>query len=241
MPIRVDLPEPGHAAHIESVFGYFRAVDERFSTYKDGSEISRINRGEIDAPEYSGEMREVFALARKAKRETGGYFDIKRPDGSIDPSGAVKGWAINNAARILDASGVADYLIDASGDIALSGMNERGADWSVGIRNPFESGAVVTVVYPRGRGIATSGSYLRGAHIYDPHDPSRPLDEIVSITVIGRDVLEADLYATAAFAMGRAGLRFIESKDGLEAYMIDRTGLAASTSGFAAFTLPSAP
>jgi len=68
----------------------FTSVDKQFSTYKNDSEIMRINRGEISVENYSKEVKEIFALAEKTKRETSGYFDIKKPDGTLDPSGVVK-------------------------------------------------------------------------------------------------------------------------------------------------------
>ncbi len=86
-----------------------------------------------------------------------------------------------------------------------------------------------------GRGVATSGTYVRGQHIYDPHDRTRPLTEIVGLTVVGPDILEADRFATAAFAMGRDGIVFIESMPGLEGYAIDKNGRATLTSGFGDF------
>lgn len=109
-------------------------------------------------------------------------------------------------------------------------------DWSVGIRNPFKSEEIVKVVYPRGKGVATSGSYVRGSHIYNPLEPDDGLKEVVSITIIGPDVLEADRFATAAFAMGKSGIEFIEKMPELEGYMIDKEGVATFTSGFSAYT-----
>jgi thiamine biosynthesis lipoprotein len=126
--------------------------------------------------------------------------------------------------------------VNAGGDIAMSGKNEKGDDWSVGIRNPFNVTEIVKVIYPRGKGVATSGSYVRGAHIYNPLAPEDELKEVVSITVVGPNVLEADRFATAAFAMGKAGIAFIENTPGLEGYMIDRGGVATFTSGFATYT-----
>ena len=181
-------------------------------------------------------MHEVFTIAKCTMAESDGYFNIRRPDGSIDPSGVVKSWAIKNTADIITNAGYTDFIIDAGGDIAVSGTNEHGDDWSVGIRNPFKRDEIIKLMYPKGFGVATSGSYIRGAHIYDPHDPEMPLDEIVSITVIGPDVLEADRFATAAFAMGPRGIRFIEQMPDLEGYMIDRNGIATMTSGFDFFT-----
>ncbi len=81
-------------------------------------------------------------------------------------------------------------------------------------------------------GIATSGSYRRGQHIYNPHNANAPLTEIVSISVIGPNVYEADRFATAAFAMGKQGINFIENLKGFEGYMINKDGIAVQTSDF---------
>ena len=105
-------------------------------------------------------------------------------------------------------------------------------------RNPFDGQQIIKVVHPRGRGVATSGTYVRGEHIYNPHAPDRPIADIVSLTVIGPDVLEADRFATAAFAMGRAGIQFIEAMPGLEGYVVDRSGRATLTSGFGDYCAP---
>jgi thiamine biosynthesis lipoprotein len=236
MPIEIDIVSDDAAQTLDDAFAYLTSVDERFSTYKAESEISRINRGEIETSAHSDEMKEVFALAEKTKKETKGYFDIRRPDGSVDPSGIVKGWAIHNAAKVIEDAGHEHFFINAGGDIAMSGKNEKGEEWSVGIRNPFNSAEIVKVVYPKGKGVATSGSYVRGAHIYNPHSPADKLSDVVSITIIGPDVLEADRFATAAFAMGKSGIDFIETIPGLEGYMIDTSGVATFTSGFAAYT-----
>ncbi|MBI5004504.1 FAD:protein FMN transferase [Candidatus Kaiserbacteria bacterium] len=221
---------------LEKVFEYFTAIDERFSTYKETSEISRINRGELSPSEYSDDMRAVLKLAEDTKHATHGYFDIRTPQGTIDPSGVVKGWAINGAAQLLHEQGYHDFWVEAGGDIQTSGHNAADAPWSVGIRNPFDAREIVKVLYPAGRGIATSGDYIRGKHIYDPHTMQPAASDITSLTVIGPDVDEADRIATAAFAMGIDGILFVESLEGFEAYAIDRDGTATLTSGLAACT-----
>ncbi|MBI5405750.1 FAD:protein FMN transferase [Candidatus Kaiserbacteria bacterium] len=238
MPIEIEIVGEGVQKARETAFAYLVAVDERFSTYKEESEISRINRGELSSAAASEEMQEVFQIAEKTKEETRGYFDVCRPDGRFDPSGIVKGWAIRNTAALVRNAGYENYFVNAGGDIAMGGKNAKGEEWSVGIRNPFNIHEIVEVVYPRGKGIATSGSYIRGNHIYNPHKPEEELREIVSITVIGPDVLEADRFATAAFAMGKKGIEFIEQLPGFEGYSIDATGIATLTSGFGAYTHP---
>jgi thiamine biosynthesis lipoprotein len=246
MPAIVEIVgESARAEDVAAVFDYFDDVDERFSTYKATSEISRINRGEIEKANYSTDMREVFAIAEKTKRETDGFFDIKRPalpaqaGGSLDPSGIVKSWAIKNAAELLIERGYEDFYIEIAGDIQTRGVNAAGEPWAIGIRNPLNREEIVKVIYPRGAGVATSGTAERGQHIYNPHTPGEKLGEVASITVVGPDILEADRYATAAFAMGARGIEFLEQLAGFEGYEIKINGIARLTSGFARYTISS--
>jgi thiamine biosynthesis lipoprotein len=220
---------------MDEVFDYFAAVDARFSTFRPESEVSALNQGRIAASELSPEMREVLALAERTRHESDGYFEIRRADGRLDPGGIVKGWAIRNAADLVRHAGVANFFIEAGGDLQAGGRNQGGEEWSVGIRNPFNESEIIKVVTPKGRGIATSGTYVRGQHIYNPYMPQQRIEDIVSLTVIGPDVLEADRFATAAFAMGADGIYFLESLPGFEGYVVDAAGGAMQTRGFKAF------
>jgi FAD:protein FMN transferase len=232
MPVTIEVVDAAVTAQdLESVFAYFEYVDRKFSTYKPDSEISMLNRQEITLDQSSEDMQAIFALAEQTRLETDGFFNIDR-NGMYDPSGIVKGWAIFTAAELLRQAGFANYYVDAGGDIQISGKNADGQDWRVGIQNPFNPMEIVKVLALRDCGIATSGTYVRGEHIYNPADTDQPISGIVSLTVIGPDVYEADRFATAAFAMGPAGLLFIEKLPGFEAYMIDPNGMASYTSGF---------
>jgi thiamine biosynthesis lipoprotein len=235
MPITVEIGDGGHDGVVDEVFSYFATVDRRFSTYRPDSEISALNQGRIAAADFSADMRQVLKIADRTTRETGGYFQIRRSDGILDPSGIVKGWAIRNAAKLVLASGARNFLVDAGGDVQTGGKSPDGDDWRVGIRNPFNESQIIKTLLPRGRGIATSGSYARGDHIYNPHRPERRITDIVSLTVIGSDALEADRFATAAFAMGGDGIYFIEDMPDLEGYVIDASGVATLTSGFGTY------
>lgn len=241
MPITVEIADPtADPAALEAVYDYFHYVDEKFSTYKDASEIMQINRRELEIADASADMQTIFALAEQTRQETYGYFDI-RHKGKIDPSGIVKGWAIYNAALLLADWGYTNYYVDAGGDIEVCGQNADGQNWRVGIRNPFAINEIVKVVALTNCGIATSGTSIRGQHIYNPQSDRESIDDILSLTVIGPNVYEADRFATAAFAMGADGIRFIESLDGFEGYMIDAQGIATLTSGFARYVLKPEP
>ena len=236
MPITVEVVDPGVTeADIEKVFAYFRAVDDTFSTYKEHSEIAKINRGELGEEAYSDEMKTILAVSEQTRQETRGYFDIQH-NGILDPSGIVKGWAILQAAHLLKDGGLTNFYIDAGGDIQVAG-NKDGEPWRIGIRNPFNRKEIVKVLVVTDKGVATSGTAIRGQHIYDPHNPDTSLQDVVSLTVIGPNVYEADRFATAAFAMGKRGIFFIQQLPGFEGYMIDASARATFTSGFERYVL----
>ena len=238
MPITLTLPgATAKAADFAAVYDYFVAVDAQYSTYKADSEISQINDG-LPGSKWSQEMKLILQLCEQTTTETNGYFDIHNK-GKLDPSGLVKGWAIQQAAELLRRRGRHDFSIDAGGDVQLDGLNVAQKPWRIGIRNPFKRDEIVKVVALTGSGIATSGLYIRGHHIYNPLAPDTALTEVASLTVIGPNVYEADRFATAAFAMGRAGIQFIDSRDGLEGYMIDSEGVATLTTGFERFMVAS--
>lgn len=222
---------------LEEVFAYFRYVDEKFSIYKETSEITAINRGVIAKEKYSEDMKTVFDLSEETKRITNGYFDIITPEGYCDPSGLVKGWSIYNAAQILKKHNINNFYVEAGGDIQACGHNRDGKPWVIGIQNPFnKKREIVKALHLTDKGVATSGSYVRGQHIYNPVDKKTMTEDIVSLTVIGSNIHDADRFATAAFAMGNKGIHFIENLSGFEGYSIDLKGVATMTTGFNTYT-----
>lgn len=234
-----DFPSPNNTdSPFDLVFNYFHYIDEKFSTYKEDSEISKINRREISPDKFSEDMEEIFRLSEITKKETQGYFEIKKQDNSIDPSGMVKGWAIWQASKLLDKQGYKNYFIDIGGDIQTHiPENSDNEFWKIGIRNPFNLEQIVKILKIKNEGVATSGNYERGHHIYNPLLQTYEQTDILSITVIGENIYEADRFATAAFAMGKSGITFLESINGLEGYMIDINGIATETSNFHKFVI----
>lgn len=217
----------------DEVFAYFEYIDKTFSTYKNDSEITKLNEGKVKMEDLSDDMKLVLKLSEETKRLTDGYFDITTLGGICDPSGLVKGWSNYNAAKILERYKIKNFYIETGGDIQVSGHNEKGEQWSIGIQNPFNTKReIVKTIYLNKNGVATSGNYVRGQHIYDPVHWKYHIGDVVSITVIGPNVFEADRYATAAFAMGKEGIHFIEKLTNFEAYSIDKNGIATMTTGF---------
>lgn len=211
-------------------------VDATFSTYQAGSDVSRLARGEITLADCAPEVAEVLAACERLTALTGGYFTA-RPDGTLDPSGYVKGWAVERAAAIIAEAGSAAHTVNGGGDVQCVGGrpdgSASGAPWRIGISSPFRPGALALVVAGRDFAVATSGTAERGAHIMDPLS-GRPAAGLASITVVGPHLTGADAYATAAFAMGprRAREWAEDAMAGHEAYAILPDGTTWQTSGF---------
>ena len=232
MPITVAINAPGSEHAVQSIFDLFIEDDDQFSPFKPTSETSRIASGEFERSKASRQMRDVLRRAARAKTLTKGYFDIDH-EGHFDPSGIVKGWSIRRAALRLRSAGYSDFFIDAGGDIVAAGHNDKGERWSVGIRHPLEPRKIAQRIRLSDQAIATSGTYERGAHIYNPLTHHHPTD-LLSISVVGPDIETADILATAAFAMGAEGPAFILTVPHYYGFAITRDQTTLATPGFEA-------
>jgi len=231
MPVTVHVADPSASpAGLEEVFEDFMLLDQTFSPFVEGSEVCRLNRQELPLEDASDLVKLALSLSRLYEMATDGYFSPWIA-GKLDLCGLVKGWAIDRGCSILERRGYHNYFIDAGGDAQTRGLREDGTPWRVGIRHPVQRDKVVRVILASDVAVATSGNYEKGDHIVDPHT-GRPAVELVSFTVVGPDILQADAYATAGFAMGKDGLGFIEGAAGYEAYAIDRSYLGTWTAGF---------
>jgi thiamine biosynthesis lipoprotein len=233
MPVTVDVrDEDLDESVLEQMFDSLRFADATFSTYKEDSEISRMNRRELAVAAAHPDVREVLDRCEALRIETEGYFDMRAATAeAIDPSGLVKGWAVDRAASILDEAGIQNYAVNVAGDMRLHGRAVPDPCWSVGIQHPLESGSIAAVVEANDLAVATSGAYARGDHVIDPHT-RRPPVGVLSVTITGPELATADAYATAAFAMGEAGIHWTARLHGYEAMTILADERVLSTPGF---------
>jgi thiamine biosynthesis lipoprotein len=233
MPIVIDVrDDDAHDEMLELAFDEFRSVDARFSTYKDASDISRLNRGEIAMRDAHAEVQDVLARCARLRAATRGYFDVCAASHSfIDPSGLVKGWSVDRVAGMLAGLGARNFAINAGGDVIVRGCAYPDDCWRVGIQHPTLSDKVAAVVVANDLAIATSGAYARGAHIINPHTRRAP-SGVLSVTITGPDLATADAYATAAFAMGTQGPAWTARLTGYEAMTILSDDRVLSTPGF---------
>ncbi|HTV12872.1 MAG TPA: FAD:protein FMN transferase [Acidimicrobiales bacterium] len=200
--IRTPLPEELVDEAVERACEWLRWVDETFSTYKDASDVNRLERGELAVDHCSAELRSVVDLCYELNKVTGGYFDAWAA-GRFDPSGVVKGWSMERASRTLSEHGLVDHCLEGGGDVRLAGspLWGTGAPWRVAVRHPVRRDAFCALLDAGPGAVATSGTYERGLHVLNPFT-GLPSSEILSVSVVGPDLTHADAYATAALAMG---------------------------------------
>lgn len=194
--------EDAGALAVARVYDELREVDALFSTWRVGSEVSRLGRGELSLAACSPDVRAVAQLCDRACTDTGGLFDARRPDGGWDPSGLVKGWAVERASRHLEALPL-DWCLNAGGDVLVRSLS--GEPFGVGIADPRDPSGVVAVLRLTAGAVATSGTAARGAHLWDPRTGAAA-GGLASLTVTGPSLLEADVLATAAFVAGSLGV-----------------------------------
>ncbi|HMJ37780.1 MAG TPA: FAD:protein FMN transferase [Baekduia sp.] len=224
------------AAAARAAFAWLDEVDLTFSTYRDASDVCRLDRGEISLAECSDEVADVLDRCEELRAETGGAFDV-RATGSLDPSALVKGWAVERAAQLLEGFGLRRYCVNAGGDVRVGLGPAPGQSWRVGIRHPRAADQVAAVVGARRLAVATSGAYERGPHVIDPRT-GLPPSGVLSTTVVGEDLGTADAYATAAFAMGRHGIAWVAGLTGYAGMAIHDDGTVVVTPGFDALREP---
>ena len=214
-------------------------ADSRFSLYKEESETSQLANGQLDWSAASQVQRDVREQCESWKERTGGFFDATRPDGRYDPSGLVKTWAAKNAGEYLEANGLQNFTINAGGDVYMSQNLDDSVLNRVGISNlkPIASThAGVNLVLDLGgtqyKGVATSGNIERGEHIWRKVQQA----EIpIQVTVVARDLVTADIWATAIYSGGSEAMSLMEQVEkpgSVLALCFMNTGRMISSVGF---------
>jgi thiamine biosynthesis lipoprotein len=244
MPMSIHLRGAVEGPQVEpailAAYDELRRADALFSTYRDDSEVTRINAGELSLEDAHPDVRAVAALCDVARDRTDGAFDamLPRPDGGrwFDPSGLVKTWAAERAFAFLERLPDVDAYLGAAGDVVA--RVESGPPWRVGIESPIEAGRLIDVVELSGGGVATSGTAARGAHIVDPRSGA-PADALLSVTAAGPSLMWADVYATAACVIGDDALDWLSTLDGYEGLVVYAgTGHVRRTAGWRANSAP---
>ena len=213
---------------LDEAIGLLHTIDATFSTYRADSVISRLDRGELARAELSEEVRHVLDACAWWQTKTDGWFSA-HASGTLDPSGYVKGWAIQRVSDLLRDAGSTSHCVNGGGDLQCFGNAGSGEPWRAGIADPRDRSRVIAVVAGADLAVATSGTAERGQHILDPHTGRPPGEPLLSFTVSGRSVVESDVYATAGFAMGAAARDWFTGRGDVSAFAVAADGTTWST------------
>ncbi len=219
-----------------NVVAELHEVDATFSTYRADSAVSRIGAAncDLDGRRTPSRGRRPVRGGRSRGPRTRSALAPRRPARApaFEPTGLVKGWAVEDACRRLSRRLPAyDVLVDAGGDVALACRRTDTPDWTVGIEDPRDTSRLLATLPLRSGGVATSGSAARGAHVLDPRSGEPGGDGLLSVTVVGPSLLWADVYATAAFARGADADGWLATLPGHVALVVAEDGTTRTVTG----------
>jgi thiamine biosynthesis lipoprotein len=232
--------------HLERAGDILHEADRTFSTYKPESPISRLAAGKTTLAECPPVVAEIWDSCEDWERTTDGWFSAFTPQNTFDPSGLVKTWAAKAAFNYLLENGITDITLNAGGDILIGDDCSEAIDWRVAIHKPVSvlspDAGLLTVLDLHGtqyRAVCTSGSAERGNHIWDPKAPGKePAGALLQATVVARDLVAADVWATAVFAMGPRAIEELTKhnnahpESAVEALIVLPDGGLNATDGF---------
>lgn len=177
------------------------------------------------------ELKEVLALVNyrnilldEEKRKVG----FRGKGMNVNLGGIAKGYAVDRAIERLRYWGIKRAIVNAGGDIYLLGRPFDRDFWAIGLRHPRKRGEILGVIKARDEAIATSGDYekyfildgKRYSHLLDPHT-GKPVEGMLSVTVLAENTLKADGLSTAIFVLGpEKGLELANRLEGVEAIII---------------------
>ena len=176
----------------------------------------------------------TFTGYTKVKLSADGRIVKEDPRIMLDCSAVAKGYSVDVIATLLDKKGVKNYMIDIGGEVVVKGENPHKKPWRIGINKPVDDSLSLnqdlqTILHVTNAGIATSGNYRnfyykdgkKYAHTIDPQTGYPVQHSILSATVIARDCMSADAYATAFMVMGLEKVKaFLAAHPEIEAYLI---------------------
>lgn len=229
----VEVDVPTVAGQVERFFEDIRRFDRIFSLWRSDSDLCRVRRGEVSPADVAPELLEVVDLCTVAESLTQGWFNPwtagRQTLAGFDPTGLVKGLAVERSADRHLADGEHDFCVNAGGDI-LAWSREGAEPWRFGVENPADRDKFIAVVTLARGALATSGNAARGPHIRDP-TTGRLADALGSVTVWGESLTWTDAVATAAFASGTRWT-WLEALTGYGHLVVDPGGtvLAAAES-----------
>ncbi|RKX96616.1 MAG: hypothetical protein DRP84_00245 [Spirochaetes bacterium] len=149
-------------------------------------------------------------------------YKITKPSSiKLDLSAIAKGYIVDLTSRYIKSKGFTNFLINAGGDIFVSGFNKKGEKWKIAIQDPFNPDKYSGILNITNSSVVTSGDYenffikddKKYCHILNPKTGYPPFN-MHSVTIISEETSFSDAVATAVFVMGPdKGFNFLKNNN----------------------------
>ena len=186
---------------IDEIDKYLKKVEEKFSPFLPDSLVSKLtDLGEVLQENFFDlEYQEVYSRSILAKKETRGLFNPFF-EGKYNPTGFVKGWAIETAFMryikpLIDNNIIEAGAINGAGDMQVGTSIDSDFSWEIGIENPEDKEKIIARYSIKNGAVATSGINKKGQHIKSENDI-----EHIQVTVVGKYLSDVDVVATVGVA-----------------------------------------
>ena len=211
---------------VNEIDKYLQNVEEKFSPFLSESLVSRHTDigEELQDDFFDIEYQEVYSRSIIAKKETHGLFDPFF-DGKYNPTGFVKGWAIENAFMkyikpLIDNNILEAGAINGAGDMQVGTRLDSSFSWKIGIENPEDKEKIIAKYSIKNGAVATSGLSKRGRHIKSDNDINH-----IQVTVVGTYLSEVDVLATAGVVANEKIWREIVENKLLTGILLTKEGI----------------
>ncbi|MFC6176334.1 FAD:protein FMN transferase [Companilactobacillus huachuanensis] len=196
-------------------------IDRDFSPFRTDSLVSKYQRGDRNPILDSNDFQIVYGQAILAEQMTDKIF-TPYFDGKFDPTGLVKGWAIEQTfdkylTPLLDDPKIEGISLNGGGDIKFATKVNSEFCWGIGIEDPDNLQRILATYYLKNGAIATSGDSKRGEHIV-----RQIPNKIEQVTVVDKSLVTADIWATVGVSAGLDKFSEFVEKYQLSGIIIDQ-------------------
>ena len=211
---------------IDEIDKYLKKVEEKFSPFLPDSLVSKhTDLGEVLQENFFDlEYQEVYSRSILAKKETRGLFNPFF-EGKYNPTGFVKGWAIETAFMkyikpLIDNNIIEAGAINGAGDMQVGTSLDSDFSWEIGIENPEDREKIIARYSIKNGAVATSGINKKGQHIKSENDI-----EHIQVTVSGRYLSEVDVMAPVGIVSNKNVWSEFVEKNKLTGILLTKEGI----------------